>query len=386
MSDPLVSEDTIAFAEALTVMGARVDRRPGAWVVEGTGGHFSPSGTVWCADAGTAARFLPPVAALVPDTFSFDASEQLRRRPLGPLLTALESLGAEVSPSGASGLPVSITGVSRSVDVGEVDLPSGSSSQFLSGLLMAAPLAGGVRLRSRDLVSRPYVDMSIALLATFGVHVDEPEPGLFVVGGQSLRSPGRFDVEPDASTASYVFAGAALSGTSVRVEGLGSSSLQGDLWFVEVLEKFGCAVSVSEHSTVVTGTGLPLRGGFTFDMGQISDTFMTAACVAPFADAPVRFTGIGHARLKESDRISAVAGNLRALGVRVDEGDSWLVVHPGQPRSARVACHRDHRIAMAFSVLGLRVEHGVELDDPACVGKTFPEFFEEFGRLFEVSP
>lgn len=145
----------------------------------------------------------------------------------------------------------------------------------------------------------------------------------------------------------------------------------------------GCAVSIGQHATTVTSSGMPLRGGFTVDMGEISDTFMTAACLAPYADAPIKITGVAHARLKESDRISAVANNLRATGVRVDEGPSWLEIHPGKPKPARVNCHRDHRIAMSFSVLGLRAP-GISLDDPDCVSKTFPGFFDEFSRLFEA--
>ncbi|EON22553.1 3-phosphoshikimate 1-carboxyvinyltransferase [Nocardioides sp. CF8] len=382
MRRPLISEDTLAFAEALRTMGTRVDRAEDSWTVEGTSGDFASLGTVWCADAGTAARFLPPVAGLVPRGFSFDGSDQLRRRPLGPLLGALRSLGAEVWPTDGHGLPISVKGAPQQLSgPREIELPSGLSSQFVSGLLMAAPLARGLTLRTSDLVSRPYVDMSITLMADFGVLVDEPEPGVFVVPDQPLRSPGVFAVEPDASTASYVFAGAALTRRAIRVDGLGRNSLQGDLAFVDVLAQMGCSVAIGDHTTSVTGAQLPLRGGFTVDMGEISDTFMTAACLAPFADAPIRITGVAHARLKESDRIAAVATNLRAAGVRVDEGDSWLEIHPGRPQPARIDCHRDHRIAMSFSVLGLRAD-GIMLDDPACVGKTFPGFFEEFDRLF----
>lgn len=380
---PLASDDTDTFARALETMGARVEQEENRWTVAGTSGVFLPQGTVWCADAGTAARFLPPIAGFSAHLFSFDGSDQLRARPLGPLLGALQRLGAEISPADADRLPVSIHGGVNCNGHRTVDLPSGLSSQFLSGLLMAAPLAGGMTLRTSDLVSRPYVDMSISMMSSFGVDVDEPEPGVFTVPAQALQSPGEFAVEPDASTASYVFAGAALLGRPVRVEGLGRGSLQGDLAFVNVLEQMGCSVSIGQHATTVTGTGMPLRGGFTVDMGEISDTFMTAACLAPYADAPIKITGVAHARLKESDRISAVANNLRAAGVRVDEGPSWLEVHPGKPTPARINCHRDHRIAMSFSVLGLRAQ-GISLDDPDCVSKTFPGFFDEFSRLFEA--
>ncbi len=162
--------------------------------------------------------------------------------------------------------------------------------------------------------------------------------------------------------------------------GLGRGSVQGDLGFVEVLRRAGARVEIADGATTVTGTG-PLRGGFAVDMGDISDTFMTLAAVAPLADAPITVHGIGHARLKESDRIAAVEENLRALGIRTESGPDRLTVHPGRPKAARIACRRDHRIAMAFSVLGLRVP-GITLDDPSCVGKTFPGFHAELGRLF----
>jgi 3-phosphoshikimate 1-carboxyvinyltransferase len=191
-------------------------------------------------------------------------------------------------------------------------------------------------------------------------------------------------IEPDASTASYFLAAAAVTGRSVTVPGLGHGSLQGDVRFAEVLERAGARVRRTEDAVTVTGTGT-LRGGFAVDMGEISDTFMTLAAIAPLADAPLTIHGIGHARLKESDRIEAVARNLRALGVRTETGRDWITVHPGDASPARIACHRDHRIAMAFSVLNLRTGN-LTLDDPGCVAKTFPGFHEEFHRLFPGHP
>ncbi|MET8947837.1 hypothetical protein ABZX30_30955 [Streptomyces sp. NPDC004542] len=188
-------------------------------------------------------------------------------------------------------------------------------------------------------------------------------------------------VEPDASTASYVLVAAAVTGRTVTVPGLGSASLQGDTRFAAVLARTGARVRTDRNATTVTG-GERLRGGFTVDMGEISDTFMTLAAIAPLADAPVTIRGIGHARLKESDRIDAVAENLRACGVRCEEAADWITVHPGVPRPTRISCRRDHRIAMAFSVLGLAVPGTISLDDPACVAKTFPGFHAEMRRLF----
>lgn len=254
------------------------------------------------------------------------------------------------------------------------------SSQFLSGVLMAGPLMRQpLVLTVRDLVSRPYVDMTLALMRRFGAHVGEDVPGVFTTDPAGYRA-AELHIEPDASTASYFFAAAAITGTTVTVAGLDRGSLQGDLRFTEVLERAGAHVERTQEATTVTGTGA-LRGGFTVDMGEISDTFMTLAAIAPLADGPITIRGIAHARLKESDRIAAVAENLRALGIRTDVGHDRITIHPGTCAPTEIACHRDHRIAMAFSVLGLRAD-GITLDDRGCVAKTFPGFHEELDRLF----
>jgi 3-phosphoshikimate 1-carboxyvinyltransferase len=378
--EPLDSDDTRACVAGLRALGYGVDDSdPGRWVVRGGGaGPTKERATVHCADAGTAARFLPPLAASGHGRFTFDGSDQLRRRPLGPLLAALTELGAAVDRAGDQDLPFELD--ASGLAGGRVSVPSTASSQFLSGLLMAGPLmAAGLELTAGPRVSQPYIDMTITLMARFGVSVDRAEDGGIRVAPAAYR-PAEILVEPDASTASYFFAAAALTGAEVVVPGLGSGSAQGDLRFVEVLRKTGARVTVDESRTVVAGNH-PLRGGFTVDMSDISDTMMTLAAIAPFLDAPITITGIAHARLKESDRVAAMAANLTACGVAVDEAPDRLTIHPGQPRPARIACHRDHRIAMSFAVLGLRAA-GIVLDDPTCVGKTFPGFFAEFDRLF----
>ncbi|MER7461891.1 3-phosphoshikimate 1-carboxyvinyltransferase [Streptomyces sp. NPDC097981] len=376
---PLLSEDTAAFREALAGLGAPVEAGDDGWKVTGIGRAPAAGAAVWCEDAGTAARFLPPFAAAGAGAFTFDGTGQLRARPLRPLAEALGRLGADTrvtEPVG--GLPMTVA--ARGLAGGELTVDASLSSQYLTGLLMAGPLMKQpLTVRGAGLVSRPYITMTQALMRHFGAYVDEFEGGAIQVLPGGYRA-AELDVEPDASTASYFFAAAAVTGTSVTVPGLGRGSVQGDLGFVEVLRRAGARVEIADGATTVTGTG-PLRGGFTVDMGDISDTFMTLAAVAPLADAPITVHGIGHARLKESDRIAAVEENLRALGIRTESGPDRLTVHPGRPTAARIACRRDHRIAMAFSVLGLRVP-GITLDDPSCVGKTFPGFHAELERLF----
>jgi 3-phosphoshikimate 1-carboxyvinyltransferase len=242
----------------------------------------------------------------------------------------------------------------------------------------------GLLARAGALVSSPYVDMTVALMRRFGARVARTtDGGLHVEPGGYTATD--LVIEPDASTASYFFAAAAVTGRTVTVPGLGAGSLQGDLRFVDVLEKAGARVTVTDSATTVSGGGR-LRGGFDVDMGEISDTFMTLAAIAPLADAPVTIRGIGHARLKESDRIEAVASGLRACGVRVEQGLDWITVHPGRPSAALIECRRDHRIAMSFSVLALGSGVPLELDDPGCVSKTFPGFHAELRRLFPGLP
>lgn len=379
---PLVSADTLAFRQALTALAIHVAPAPDDqhWDVTGTGrGPVGPA-QVWCADAGTAARFLPAFAAAGTGRFFFDGSEQLRARPLRPLLRALTQLGARLGEREADAdLPVTVD--AHGLDGGSITVESSMSSQFLSGLLMVGPLMRTpLRVHARELVSRPYIDMTMRLMRQFGAEVAEEADDTITVRPGSYTATDVV-VEPDASTATYVFAAAAVTGSSVTVHGLGFNSSQGDLRFTEALRKLGARVEVTAASATVTGTG-GLRGGTEIDMGEISDTFMTLAAIAPYADGPVTITGIRHARYKESDRITAVAQNLTACGIKVEEGPDRITVHPGRPRAARIVCHRDHRIAMAFSVLGLTSPGALTLDDPGCVSKTFPGFHSEFQRLF----
>ncbi|WP_338776450.1 3-phosphoshikimate 1-carboxyvinyltransferase [Streptomyces sp. DG1A-41] len=378
--NPLVSDDTVAFREAVEALGARVENcLPDAWDVVGVGKGPVGTARLWCADAGTAGRFLPPFAATGHGTFLVDGSAQLRARPQRALFDALSRIGVRAGAGPGGGLPLII--LADGLDGGEVTVDSSMSSQYLSGLLMAAPLMRrGLVVRGGRLVSRPYIAMTVSLMRRFGARVRERDDGGFAA------EPGAYTatdvaIEPDASTASYFFAAAAVTGQSVTVPGLSADSLQGDLRFAEVLARAGARVDVGRAATTVTG-GDGLRGGFTVDMGEISDTFMTLAAVAPLADAPVTIRGIGHARLKESDRIAAVVANLTACGVATREGADSVTIHPGPLRPARISCGRDHRIAMAFSVLGLAAPGTVTLDDPTCVAKTFPGFHDEMRRLF----
>jgi 3-phosphoshikimate 1-carboxyvinyltransferase len=375
----LSAGDTLAFAGGLRSLGFDVEQgEAGGWRLRGAAGRIPRAeADVDCAEAGTAARFLVAACAAGQGRYRIDAAPQLRRRPLAPLLDALRAQGAATEPAGADRLPLTLQ--AAGLAGGRLHLAGDTSSQFVSALLMAAPAAREpLELVVDGLVSRPYVDMTLAMMADFGVLAERDDYQHFRVAPATYYSRV-YVVEPDASTASYFFAAAAVSGGRVRVPGLRrTGALQGDVRFLDVLEAMGCRVADAGDGTAVTGPATLL--GVTVDMGDISDTFMTLAAIAPLAASPVTITGIANVRLKESDRIAAMQDNLRRLGVRTDGGADFLRVYPGPLTPADIDPHGDHRIAMSFSVLGLRLP-GLSILDPACVAKTCPTFFDLWATL-----
>ena len=379
---PLIADDTEVMMAALRHLGARVGRVAGAdggddgddVTVQGLGGPPAAraGGTaVDCGMAGTVGRFLVPVLAAGSGRFTVDGHPQLRRRPLGPVLAALRAQGAEIE---GESLPLSVT--ATGLAGGIVDVDASVSSQFLSGLAIAAPLARtATTLRFGVLVSAPYLDLTLDAMGAFGASVTRAD-GELRITADGYRAVQALEIEPDVSTASYFLASAAVTGTTATLPGLDLDTTgQGDIELVAHLEAMGCEVSGRAPLSL---TGPPRLRGVQVDMNASSDVFMTLACVAPFADGPTTITGIGHARVKESDRVDATARNLRALGIEVEEGRDWLRVHPGTPRSVRLPTFEDHRIAMAFSLIGTRV--AIELEDPDVVAKTCPTFFALWPR------
>jgi 3-phosphoshikimate 1-carboxyvinyltransferase len=388
---PLIADDTEVMMAALQALGASVRRVAGTdgedVTIEGIGGPptaalSAAAGTaVDCGMAGTAGRFLVPVLAAGTGRFAVDAHPQLRRRPLGPLLAALRAQGAVID---GESLPLTMT--ADGLDGGVVDVDASVSSQFLSGLAIAAPLArAATTLRFGRLVSAPYLELTLGVMRAFGASVTRAD-GELRIAATGYRAVDSLEIEPDVSTASYFLASAALSGSTVTLPGLDLDATgQGDIELVEHLEAMGCEVTGRAPLSL---TGPERLRGVQVDMNSSSDVFMTLACIAPFADGPTTITGIGHARVKESDRVDATARNLRALGIEVEEGPDWLRVNPGAggagspPRFARLPTFDDHRIAMAFSLIGTRV--AIELEDPGVVAKTCPTFFELWPRTGAV--
>ena len=333
--------------------------------------------------AGTTSRFITAVCALGSGHYEIDGLAPLRARPMGPLHDALVSLGVSVQPGGEWGhLPVVIEGL-RTAAAADTDasamatktvrMPGDISSQYITALMLIAPyLAGGLRIElTRPLVSRPYVAITAAVMRSFGV------PDVTVADTVVTVAPGRYsacsyDIEPDASSASYPFAAAAICGGSVRVPDLGNDALQGDAAFVDVLAAMGCAVERGAGGTVVSRHAE--LTGITIDMADLSDLVPTLAAIAPFASSPTEITGVGFIRAKESDRLGDLVAELRKCGIDAVELEDGLRVQPGFVSGAALDTHHDHRLAMSFAVMGLRIP-GMRVHDPAVVSKSWPDFW-----------
>jgi 3-phosphoshikimate 1-carboxyvinyltransferase len=380
-------DDTVAMRACLHRLGVEVGYEDDTAVVHGTGGRLAPGPQLLHAGlAGTTSRFVTAVAALGPGPYVVDGHPPLRARPMAALHDALAALGASVRRPEAGGLPVELRG--GHLTGGELDLPGDVTSQFATALMLVAPLLpGGLRLRLLPpVVSQPYLAVTAAVMGAFGVAAtvaDHGPGGLLVTVPESPYTPCRYAVEPDASSASYAFALAAVCGGEVTVPGLDGSSLQGDVAFVDTLAAMGCRVHRGADGTTVGRSG-PLRG-VDVDMREISDTTPTLAAVAAFATTPTRIRGVGFIRHKESDRIGDLAAELRRLGVGVDEHDDGLTVHPARPVRATVATHHDHRLAMALAVVGLGGA-GVGIEDPDVVSKSWPGYWDALAAVAAAAP
>jgi 3-phosphoshikimate 1-carboxyvinyltransferase len=376
----LAADDTEAMLDNLERLGFVVSADVQAASVAVSGVPAGPEAGPVTLDArlsGTTSRFLLALLAIGRGPYLLDGAEPLRARPMADGIAALEALGVTLTHADEAGhLPVTIEGPATGA---EVRLRADASSQFASGLLLSAPaLPHGLTVRlDGPIVSQPYLDLTVAVMAAFGVQVERPDARTYVVPPGPYRATD-YDVEPDASAASYFFAAAAVAGGRVRVEGLGRDAIQGDMAFVDVLERMGATVERGEHHTEVRSTGV--LHGVEADLTDFSDTAQTLAATAVFADSPTTITGIGFIRRKETDRIGAVATELRRCGIEVDELDDGLRVHPGVPKAAIVKTYDDHRMAMSFALLGLRAP-GIEIDDPGCVKKSFPAFWDVFDSL-----
>lgn len=382
----LISDDTIFMAEGLNMLGYRVevDRARHSCAVRGgklpRGDH-----RLFVGNAGTAMRFLASFLCLGDGDFYLDGDERMHQRPVADLIAALRELDCDVMSEKNDGCPPLIIRA-RGIEGTECHIRGENSSQYISSLLMAAPYSkNGMTIRTTgEVSSRPYIDMTLRIMEAFGVNAERRDYSEFRVKPAHYKAQKDFTIEPDASSASYFFAGAAMLTGKVEISGLGARSVQGDTHFVEVLQKMGCGVIIRDDAIVLQSDGR--MNGIDIDMNEEPDMVPTLAIASLFADGPTRIRNVANLRIKESDRIAALTNELRKLGADVKEYADGLEIHPKPVyHGARIATYNDHRIAMAFALAGLRIP-GVEIENPGCVSKSFPEFFhylEKFSHHHE---
>lgn len=377
----LDSEDTRVMIDCLLRLGidVQIDMPSRTAVVRGCGGNVPASDVdLFAANSGTTIRFLTALCCLGRGRYRLDGIPRMHQRPIGDLLNALNQLGADTSSEKSNNCPpvvIQADGMSG----GTATIRGDMSSQFVSGLLMAAPYArSDVSIAvDGELVSQPYVTMTQKVMASFGVSVAATDFTRFEIPGNQRYQACRYEIEPDASAASYFWAAAAITGGRVTVEGLSRIALQGDVGFCDCLQQMGCRVQYGPSEITVEGNQLR---GITVDMNGISDTVQTLAAVAVFADGPTTIRGVAHIRHKETDRIGDLARELRKLGAAVDELDDGLRITPGDVRPAVIDTYNDHRMAMSLSLVGLNTP-GIVINNPECTAKTYPDFFQDLHSL-----
>jgi len=384
----LFSDDSRKFLGSLQSLGfsVEIDETAKIVTVKGLNGRIPVTESeIDVGSAGTAARFLTAMLAMAEGTFVVNASEQMKKRPMKPLFAVLKSMGAEITCLEKPGfLPVRIRGIGGRLPAQEmcqVKLDISESTQFLSALMLVSPMVKqGLRI---EIISKrkdgAYIRITRKMMERFGAKVDFDGVNYTMRSGVAYQ-PGCCQIEPDVSAACYFYAAAALTGGRTVVRHVTRECMQGDLKFLELLAQMGCTVSDTPDGIEVRGAAGGGLRGITVDMKDFSDQAMTLAALAPFADGDVRIKNIGHIRLQESDRIHAIVTELTRLGIVCGEESDAITIHPGAPKPAVVQTYEDHRMAMAFALIGLRAE-GIEIANPMCCRKTFENYFEVLDRL-----
>ena len=394
--DLLASDDTARMLDALKALGVSiVQTSNNDYRVQGVGGQFplhfpATQADLFLGNAGTALRPLTAVLALAQGHYRLSGVPRMHERPIGDLVDALRQLGAEIIYLGKEGFPPLEIKPAR-IHAGMVTVKGNVSSQFLTGLLLALPLSAPVAGETLTvavtgkLISRPYIELTIALMACFGVQIEREEWRRFILcGGQCYRSPGEIFVEGDASSASYFLAAGAIGGGPVRVEGVGRGSLQGDVRFTEALEQMGAGITLGDNWIEARAPQSGRLRAIDLDCNHIPDAAMTLAVAALFADGVTMLRNIASWRVKETDRLAAMAKELRKLGAEVEQGADFLRITPPAHLVAHAAIdtYDDHRMAMCFSLVSLGTP--VRINDPDCVTKTFPDYFEKFAAIVKA--
>jgi len=380
---PLVSEDTEYSSHALMQMGVEIRKEKESWLVAGNGGKIkTPEEDIFLGNNGTATRFLTSVASLGEGEFIIDGEERMHQRPIGPLMEALEGWGVDITSIHETGCPpLSIR--ANGLDGGRTVLPEGKSSQYLSSLLLVAPFARTSATLDvvGEVLSKPYVAMTLQVMADFGIAVEAVHDFSSFSIPQGIYQSRDYRIEGDASNASYFWAAAAVTGGRVTVDNVPVPSLQGDAMLVPLLARMGCDINQAENGITVSGAGR--LEGINVDMGNMPDVVPTLAVVAAFAEGLTEITNIGHLRIKECDRLTAVVTELTRMGAVVEEFADRMIIHGEGGRNLRgaeIETYNDHRMAMSMAVAGLKVP-GVRILEEQCVAKSFPDFWQRFTQL-----
>lgn len=379
----LFSDDSRHFMDCVVKLGfdADIDEDNKFITVTGEGGNIPyKDASIYVGSAGTAARFLTALLGISKGTYHLDASAQMRKRPMAPLLNTLQSVGTSVSFEENEGFfpfVLSMNEITSTNFTVNID----TSSQFLSALLISSPIIGkDVVINVTGTHGMAYIDMTIEMMKQFGVNVkvNDGEGDITkvytITAGQKYNNLD-YIIEPDVSAACYFYAMAAILGLKIMVKNVHLECMQGDIQFIHFLEKMGCSVEENDEGVIVTGPKDGKLKGITANMHSCSDQAITMAAIAPFADSPVKITGISHIKFQESDRIWAIVNELTRMGIKVESDEDSVTIYPGQPSPATVNTYDDHRIAMGFAVTGLRSD-GIVIDDPGCCRKTFENYFE----------
>ena len=381
IENALISEDTLLTMDALRQMGIQIDEKPGnQFLISGGSGSLVPKlDRIYLGNSGTSMRLLTAVAALGRTTVTLFGTDRMGQRPIHDLIEALGQIGVRVVSTNRNGCPpVEIYG--GIVSGGEVAINCRASSQYLSALLLIAPYT----VRGLDItvtegpVSRPYVDMTVAVMAEFGVAVNREGYHRFQVAGNQIYRAGAQVVEPDGSQAGYFWAAAAICHTEIKVKGITQASHQGDVRFAKLLESMGCKMITQPDGITICGGNLR---AVEVDMGDMPDMVPTLSMVAAFAEGTTVIRNVSHLKSKESDRLSSVVNELVKMGVDAHCSEDELIVTGGKPHGAEIETYGDHRIAMSFAVAGLAAE-GTSIRDESCVAKSFPNFWQVFEGLY----
>ena len=384
LTGALFSDDTRYMYEALRQLGVAIaaNEERCSFEVIGNGGKISANhANLYVGNSGTTTRSLVSYVGLGKGEFIIDGDEPMRRsRPISDLLDSLRQIGVDArSQYDNDYLPVVIC--ANGLQGGRARLNASKSSQFLTSLMLVAPYAvNGLEIDIVDKLKRPYIDITMSVMNAFGVQVINKNYRYFHIPAGQQYEPREYAIEPDASSASYFFAAAALTGGRVRVKDLTSDSTQGDIRFVDVLERMGC--HVNRQSSGIEVMGPSQLKGIDVDMNAISDTALTLAAIAPFAEDRVTIRNIEQTRWQETDRIHAMVTELRKLGVDVVEHQDGVEIYPSKIKPAKIDTYDDHRVAMSFSLIGLKVP-GIRIKNPECVSKTFPSFLDVLANLGE---